>query len=74
MFCLFQVGFLICDPTVAKPDLLKDKFWDSVIPSQLPYTKVVSYLADFPAVFFHISFGICHVMEPTSYTKMLHLH
>ena len=34
-----QVGFLICDPTVARPDLLKDKFWDSVIPSQLPYTK-----------------------------------
>ena len=43
MFCMFQVGFLICDPTVAKPDLLKDKFWDSVIPSQLPYTKVVLY-------------------------------
>ena len=37
---MFQVGFLICDPTGAKPDLLKDKFWDSVIPSQLPYTKV----------------------------------
>ena len=55
MFCMFQVGFLICDPTVAKPDLLKDKFWDSVIPSQLPYTKVVLYLADFPAMFFHIS-------------------
>ena len=35
----FQVGFLICDPTVARPDLLKDKFWDSVIPGQLPYTK-----------------------------------
>ena len=45
MFCLFQVGFLICDPTVAKPDLLKDKFWDSVIPSQLPYTKVVLCLS-----------------------------
>ena len=43
MFCMFQVGFLICDPTVAKPDLLKDKFWDSVIPSQLPYTKVKYY-------------------------------
>ena len=56
MFCPFQVGFLICDPTVAKPDLLKDKFWDSAIPSQLPYTKVASlYLADFPTVFFHIS-------------------
>ena len=34
-----QVGFLICDPTVEKPDLLKDKFWDQVIPDQLPYTK-----------------------------------
>ena len=45
MFCMFQVGFLICDPTVAKPDLLKDKFWDSVIPSQLPYTKVVFCLS-----------------------------
>ena len=53
MFCPFQVGFLICDPTVAKPDLLKDKFWD--FPSQLPYTKVVLYSADFLAVFFHIS-------------------
>jgi hypothetical protein len=34
-----QVGFLICDPTVEKPDLLKDRFWDEVIPSELPYTK-----------------------------------
>ena len=34
-----QVGFLICDPTVEKPDLLKDKFWNQVIPDQLPYTK-----------------------------------
>ena len=33
-----QVGFLICDPTVEKPDLLKDKFWDEVIPSEIPYT------------------------------------
>jgi len=33
-----QVGFLICDPTVEKPDLLKDKFWDDVIPPELPYT------------------------------------
>ena len=33
-----QVGFLICDPTVEKPDLLKDKFWDEVIPQELPYT------------------------------------
>ena len=33
-----QVGFLICDPAVPKPDLLKDKFWDEVIPSELPYT------------------------------------
>lgn len=34
-----QVGFLICDPLVEKPDLLKDKFWDQVIPDTLPYTK-----------------------------------
>ena len=34
-----QVGYLICDPTVAKPDLLKDRFWNQSIPSQLPYTK-----------------------------------
>ena len=34
-----QVGFLICDPTVEKPDLLKDKFWDKSIPDQIPYTK-----------------------------------
>jgi len=33
-----QVGFLITDPTVPKPDLLKDKFWDEVIPTELPYT------------------------------------
>ena len=34
-----QVGYLICDPLVEKPDLLKDKFWNQVIPDQLPYTK-----------------------------------
>ena len=33
-----QVGFLICDPAVENPDLLKDKFWSEVIPSELPYT------------------------------------
>ena len=33
-----QVGFLICDPTVQKPDLLKDKFWEEIIPSEIPYT------------------------------------
>ena len=33
-----QVGFLICDPTVAKPDLLKDKFWNEGIPTDIPYT------------------------------------
>ena len=27
-----QVGYLICDPLVEKPDLLKDKFWSQVIP------------------------------------------
>ena len=32
------MGFLICDPEVEKPDLLKDKFWSEVIPSELPYT------------------------------------
>ena len=29
---------MICDPTVQKPDLLKDKFWDSVIPQELLYS------------------------------------
>ena len=33
-----QVGFLICDPSVEKPTLLKDKFWDEVIPTELAYT------------------------------------
>ena len=33
-----QVAFLTCDPTVEKPELLKDKYWDEIIPSELPYT------------------------------------
>jgi len=33
-----QVGFLTCDPTVEKPELLKDKFWNEIIPSEIPYT------------------------------------
>lgn len=33
-----QVGFLICDPLVEKPDLLKDKFWNKSIPDPIPYT------------------------------------
>ena len=33
-----QVGFLTCDPTVEKPELLKDKFWNEIIPSDIPYT------------------------------------
>jgi len=33
-----QVGFLICDPIVEKPDLLKDKFWDDIIPQEMLYT------------------------------------
>ena len=36
---MFQVGFLICDPLVSKPDLMKDRFWNLSIPQQLPYTK-----------------------------------
>jgi len=35
-----QVGFLICDPIVEKPDLLKDKFWDDIIPQDMLYTLV----------------------------------
>ena len=34
-----QVGFLICDPTVSKPDLLKEGFWEPPLPTSLPYTK-----------------------------------
>ena len=33
-----QVGYLTCDPTVEKPELLKDKFWNEIIPSDMPYT------------------------------------
>lgn len=33
-----QVGFLIVDPIVEKPDLLKDKFWDEIIPQEMLYT------------------------------------
>ncbi|XP_023341651.1 bestrophin-4 [Eurytemora carolleeae] len=33
-----QVGFLICDPTAEKPDLLKDKYWDDTIPNEMLYT------------------------------------
>ena len=33
-----QVGYLTCDPTVEKPELLKDKFWSEIIPAELPYT------------------------------------
>ena len=33
-----QVGYMICDPTVQKPDLLKDKFWESVIPKEMLYS------------------------------------
>ena len=32
---------MICDPTVKKPDLLKDKFWNQIIPDQPNYTKVL---------------------------------
>jgi len=35
-----QVGFLICDPIVEKPDLLKDKFWDDIIPQDMLYTLI----------------------------------
>ena len=35
---MFQVGFLIVDPVVEKPDLLKDKFWDEIIPQEMLYT------------------------------------
>ena len=34
-----QVGFLICDPLVTKPELLRDRFWSTSIPAQMPYTK-----------------------------------
>ena len=34
-----QVGFLICDPCVARPELLRDRFWSQAIPAQLPYTR-----------------------------------
>ena len=34
-----QVGFLICDPMVSRPELLKDRFWNQSIPNQMPYTK-----------------------------------
>ena len=33
-----QVGYLTCDPTVEKPELLKDKFWSEIIPTDMPYT------------------------------------
>ena len=33
-----QVGFLMSDPTVEKPELLRDKFWDEILPPELPYT------------------------------------
>jgi len=33
-----QVGYLTCDPTVEKPELLKDKYWNDIIPSDIPYT------------------------------------
>lgn len=33
-----QVGYMICDPSVQKPDLLKDKFWESVIPKEMLYS------------------------------------
>ena len=33
-----KVGFLICDPTAEKPDLLKDKYWDDIIPNEMLYT------------------------------------
>ena len=26
------------DPTVEKPELLRDKFWDEILPPELPYT------------------------------------
>merc|ERR1712032_1371189 len=29
---------MICDPSVQKPDLLKDKFWESVIPKEMLYS------------------------------------
>ena len=34
-----QVGFLICDPLVTKPELMRDRFWSTSIPAQMPYTK-----------------------------------
>ena len=34
-----QVGFLICDPMVSRPELLKDRYWNQSIPDQMPYTK-----------------------------------
>jgi len=33
-----QVGFLIVDPLVETPDLLKDKYWDDIIPQEMLYT------------------------------------
>ncbi len=33
-----KVGFLICDPTAEKPDLLKDQYWDDTIPNEMLYT------------------------------------
>ena len=33
------MGFLICDPCVARPELLRDRFWSQAIPAQLPYTR-----------------------------------
>ena len=34
-----QVGYLICDPLVTKPELARDRFWSTSIPAQMPYTK-----------------------------------
>ena len=33
---------MICDPAVQKPDLLKDKFWDEIIPQEMLYSGVSS--------------------------------
>jgi hypothetical protein len=38
MFIHMQVGFLISDPIVEKPDLLKDKFWNEIIPQARVHT------------------------------------
>ena len=33
------MGYLICDPLVTKPELMRDRFWSTSIPAQMPYTK-----------------------------------